>query len=474
MAVSRREFLLRAFGTFGAAALSFERFGLLAALAQANDYKALVCIFLAGGNDADNTVIPYDNYAEYAAVRQDASTLRIPQSSLLVINPLHAASRFGLHPSLTGLHELWGVGKVAVVCNVGPLVEPTTRDTFLNGSARRPRNLFSHSDQQAQWQTSISDAASPTGWGGRMADKTAQLNPLPGTFPLEVTLAGNTIFLAGSDQRPLAIAPAPTRIDSALRFDGFPDPPDQAPRYRAMRDLLAVDNHLTLVRSASATINKTMEIEATLRLAGDPVAPFPLNPRTTLGNQLEQVAKLISLRDFLGMRRQIFFCSLGGFDTHNSQVAGENPLAGTHANLWTQVSQAMKAFYEATVQLGVASQVVTFTLSDFGRTFKPNGGLGTDHGWGSHAFVMGGSVLGGNFYGVPGPNGTVFPTLVPNGPYDADDGTGARGRWIPTTATDQYAASLATWFGVADVDLPAVFPNLVRFTTPNLGYLAAA
>jgi uncharacterized protein (DUF1501 family) len=205
---------------------------------------------------------------------------------------------------------------------------------------------------------------------------------------------------------------------------------------------------------------------------GDPVVPpFPLRPRTNLGNQLEQVAKLISVREALGMRRQIFFSALGGFDTHSSQVATGEPTSGVHADLLAQVGNAMQAFYEATVSLSVASQVVTFTLSDFARTFVPNGNLGTDHAWGSHHIVMGGAVRGGDFYGVPGSNGTVFPTLAPAGPDDTDEGSGARGRWIPTVAVDQYGATLAAWFGVGNTDLAAVFPNLGQFSSPTLGFL---
>jgi uncharacterized protein (DUF1501 family) len=239
-----------------------------------------------------------------------------------------------------------------------------------------------------------------------------------------------------------------------------------------MRDLLQVDQHLTLVRGASQVTRKALQAQGALRLVGDPlVPPFPLQPRTSLGNQLEQVAKLISLREALGMRRQIFFCALTGFDTHGGQVASGNPTSGRHADLLAQVGTAMQAFYAATVALGVASQVVTFTLSDFARTFVPNGYLGTDHAWGAHHFVMGGAVRGGDFYGVPGPNGTVFPPLAPAGPDDTDEGGGAPGRWIPTVAVDQYGATLAAWFGVGHADLAAVFPNLTRFSPPTLGFL---
>lgn len=469
MALTRRQFLCRSFGAFGAAALAFERFGLLQAFAQSADYKALVCIFLFGGNDAGNMIIPYDDYEAYHSVRQNTG-LEIPQSSLLPINVPSIGSQFALHPSLTGLQQLWGQGKMAVVCNVGPLVVPTNRNSYINGTARVPLNLFSHSDQQNQWQTSISDGSGSSGWGGRMADKVADLNIT--TFPPITSVAGTPIFVSGNVERPLAIAPAPTTLNTALRLDGFSNPPDSDPRYIALQELLQKDQSLTLVRGASRVTNEALSVQRALAVAGDPVVPpFPLNPRTSLGNQLEQVAKLISVRTALGMNRQIFFCSLGGFDTHFNQVNNGSPTAGTQANLLAQVGGAMKAFYDATVALGVASRVVTFTLSDFSRTFVPNGNLGTDHGWGSHHLVMGDSVRGGDFYGVPGSNGTVFPTLAPNGPDDTDQGSRARGRWIPTTAVDQYGATLAAWFGVSAADLPAVFPNLGRFGQASLGFL---
>ena len=475
MPLTRRTFLCRSFGAFGAAAVAMDRFGLLEARAQSTEYRALVCIFLFGGNDSGNMVIPYDDYATYASARL-ASGLAIPQSSLLQISPPRVASRFGLHPSLTGLHDLWNQGKLAVVCNVGPLVEPTTRTSYVSRTAHLPQNLFSHSDQQNQWQTSIADAqripagTGGGGWGGRIADKTGDTNAT--TFPPITSVAGTPIFVAGNVEQPLAIAPAPTALNAALRLDGFPNPPDHDARYLALAQLLQQDQAFTLVRGASRVTREGLAVESTLRLAGDPlVPPFPLNPRTSLGNQLEQIAKMIAARSLLQMNRQIFFCSLGGFDTHNAQVTAGTPATGTHANLLTQLGNAMKAFYDATVNLGVAAQVTTFTLSDFARTFVPNGNLGTDHAWGSHHFVMGGAVLGGDFYGIPGSNGTVFPTLTGNGPDDTDQGGSARGRWIPTTAVDQYGATLASWFGVRTADLPAVFPLIGNFGSVNLGFV---
>jgi len=433
MALTRRAFVCQSFASFSAAVLAFERLSLLPALAQAGgNYKALVCIFLFGGNDSGNMIIPYDDYATYAAVRQNAG-LAIPQSSLVPITVPSLRSQCAFHPSLTGLYDLWGQGKAAVVCNVGPLVEPTTSTAYRNGTARVPLNLFSHSDQQNQWQTSVSNGSSAAGWGGRTADKTAQLNT--SALPVVLSVAGTPIFVTGNTEQALALAAAPTRLDAALPLDGFPTPPDADARYLAMQNLLQVDQNLTLVRGASRVTRQALEAQETLRLVGDPnVPPFPLNPRTSLGNQLEQVAKLISVREVLGMSRQIFFCSLGGFDTHSGQVATGNPTAGTHADLLAQVGTAMQTFYEATVSLGVESQVVTFTLSDFARTFVPNGNLGTDHAWGSHHVVVGGAVRGGDFYGVPGSNGTVFPTLAPAGPAASSSGS-CRGSPRPSPPT---------------------------------------
>jgi uncharacterized protein (DUF1501 family) len=459
--LTRREFIGRSFGAFGAAALAIERLGLVSVAAQ-SDYKALVCIFLFGGNDAGNMVIPHTDYMSYSNIRQ-ASGLAIPQTSLLQIQPTSMPGfTFGLHPSLTGLQELWTLGKLGVVCNVGPLVEPTTRAGYIAGSVHVPLNLFSHSDQQNQWQTSVSTSASASGWGGRIADKTGPFNGTT-TFPPVTSVAGTPIFTSGNTARPLAIAAAPTRLDQALRLDGFPNPPDSDARYKALKELLGLDLNLTLVRGASRVSTEALDVETALRAAGDPVVGT--FPTTSLGNQLAQIAKVINIRSALKMTRQIFFCSLGGFDTHSGQVNNGAPTAGTHANLLAQLSAAMRAFYDAMATLGLESQVTTFTLSDFARTFVPNGTLGSDHAWGAHHFVMGGAVRGGDFYGV-------FPNLAPAGPDDTDQGSNARGRWIPTTAVDQYGATLASWFGVSSGDLAAVFPNIARFNSTNLGFMS--
>lgn len=470
MAFTRREFLLRSFGAMGAATLALERFGMVNAFAQSADYKALVCIFLFGGSDQNNMLIPFDNYAEYAALRPTAATLGIPQASLLQIAPPSAGAAFGLHPSLGGIKSLWDQQKAAILCNVGPLVEHTTRTSYINGAARLPFNLFSHSDQQTEWQTSLANGFISTGWSGRTADSVSNIFQASTGFPIQVSVAGTPIFTTGVLESPLAINPAPTPIRTALRLDGFGNTPETNPRYQAMLNIQRLDDGFNVVRSANQITSKAVEITALLRSVQEPVlSGFPA---TGLGNQLLQVAKLISLRNELGIRRQIFFCSLGGFDTHNNQVNGADATLGTHAGLLAQAGDAIKAFYDATVALGIDGQVTTFTMSDFSRTGKANGGVGSDHAWGSHQIVAGGAVRGGDLYGERGPNNTVFPTLVAGGPDDTDSGTNAGGRWIPTTAVDQFGATLATWFGVPSADLTGVFPNLPNFgVANNLGFM---
>ncbi|MGH9941824.1 MAG: DUF1501 domain-containing protein [Pyrinomonadaceae bacterium] len=465
MAQSRRDFLRQSGCALGAAALisGVERFGLINALAQgtATDYKALVGIFLFGGNDGNNTVVPLETaeYAAYSAVRAPAG-LALPQGQLLPITPSGINRQFGLHPSLTELQTLWQVQKLAVLCNVGPLIQPLTKAEYTSGVGR-PYRLFSHSDQQVQWQTSVSTHPSRSGWGGRTADHVLA-DKASATLPMAISTAGDSLFTVGTDTRPLAIAPAPVALDEILTLNMAGSPPVVAARAAALKHILQVNTGSQLAQSTNRMMNSAIQVSQMINADPSLATRFP---QTSLGNQLQQVAKLISLRETLGVRRQIFFCSLGGFDTHNYQRQ-------THANLLAQISGAMKAFYEATVELGASAQVTTFTLSDFGRTLQPAGGgigAGTDHGWGNHQFIMGGAVRGGDFYGTAGPNETVFPTLALSGPDDTD----SRGRWIPTTSVDQYAATLATWYGLPGAALSTVFPYLDRFPTANLGFLSA-
>jgi uncharacterized protein (DUF1501 family) len=442
---TRRVFLRRTACGLSAAAFvsSLERFGLLsAATAPASDYRALVCLFLFGGNDGNNMIVPYDDYAAYSKIRGTTAALNVSKADILQIAAASQGATFGMHPALSDLAPLYGSGDLAVLCNVGTLVQPIARGQYLAG-APRPDSLFSHFDQQTQWQSSIPAAAGPlaaTGWGGRTADATAGING-SAPIPMIVSVAGITLFSTGVTVRPLV---------PGSSLAGFSDPA----RYQALRSLLALDADRPLVAAqsgiAAAGIDDIAALDAAT--AGVPAVQTAF-PDTDLGGQLRQIAAIISAREALGMKRQIFFASLGSFDTHTDQLA-------TQASLLGQLGTAMKAFHDATVELGVAGAVTSFTLSDFGRTFQPDSGGGSDHAWGSHHLVMGDAVRGGDFFGT-------YPTLALSGPDDAS----TEGRWIPTVSVDQYGATLAKWFGVLPAQMPQVFPNLGNFDRADLGFL---
>ena len=448
MKTSRREFLLEAGFSLSAATMLASFASLNAVQAQtASDYKALVCIFLFGGNDGNNTIIPATNYADYNAIRGASSGINIPQANLLRIGaPSHGAD-FGLHPSLPELQTLYTQGKLAVLCNVGTLVSPVNRAQLLNG-APRPQNLFSHSDQQIQWQAaSTASAVSATGWGGRTAEQTDSYNGT-NTFPRVISTAGEIMFGLGSQAR--AFVPG-------AGLAGFPVDTSKNQRYKALRSIMGYDRDNSLIAFNSAltetAIDNMASLNATLSAAASGTPMATVFPNTSLGNQLKQIATIIKARTNLGLKRQIFFASLGGFDTHNNQLAMQK-------DLLQQLSQALKAFSAATIELSVESQVTTFSLSDFGRTLAPSSGGGSDHAWGNHQFIMGGAVRGGNFYGR-------YPTLQLQGVDDAS----TEGRWIPTIAVDQYGATLAKWFGLGSSAIGTVFPNLGNFTTADLGFM---
>ncbi|MFN0171458.1 MAG: DUF1501 domain-containing protein [Bryobacteraceae bacterium] len=446
--VSRREFMQksgRLVSTIGAAA-AFAPFGSINARAQAGpDYKAMVCIFLFGGNDANNTVVPLGpQYAAYQSIRQG---LAIPSASLLAIGNSRNET-YGLHPSMTTLHPLYTQKKVAVVANVGTLVRPTTKQEYLNRTAPVPSNLFSHSDQQQQWQNASPLQAATTGWCGRVADKVALLNS-PSNFPPAVSIAGNSLQLIGQQTRPTTIS------GSNFGIEGSDHSAHMDARDASLQEMLSFDSGVVLFQAASGVLRGAIEVAKLVDDATRNAPPLAtVFPQTTLGQQLSQVARIIQVRSQLGMQRQIFFVSQGGFDTHAGQL-------GSHAGLLQQLSEAMAAFYNATGELGVAERVVAFTESEFNRTFQPNNGAGTDHAWGGHCLVVGGPVKGGDTYGT-------FPTLALQGPDDS----GSRGNWIPTMSLDQYGATFASWFGVQAIDLPAVFPNINNFPVKNIGFLA--
>lgn len=444
---SRREFLKKTCCTAAAGftAASFSRFGVLNAMAQAaSDYKALVCVFLFGGNDANNLVIP-TGVTEYANYQRNRATLALPQNSLLPIVPPSAGAPFGLHPRMVEFQALFNSQHAAILANVGTLIAPTTRAN-LNG-ASLPHNLFSHEDQQGQMQTATFDANAQTGWAGRTADKVQAL--AGSSFPMIISLAGQSVFCQGISTTPLASSGGAGQL-----LAGFSGSANSNARFAALQNLLTFDTGISLIQSASAATNSALQqgrVLADALASGSTLATA--FPNTDIANQLKQVAQIIQVRGALGLQRQIFFVSLGGFDTHSDQLAQQD-------RLYTQLSQALGAFYQATVEIGIGSQVTAFTLSDFGRTLLPDSNAGSDHAWGSHHLIVGGAVKGGDLYGT-------FPTLAPGGPDDIGD----EGRWIPTTSLDQYGATLASWFGVQNADLPSVFPNIGNFTNPTLPFL---
>lgn len=458
MDTNRRHFLHRA-GAMSAAGLAsrlapLALAGLPAAVsAQAapSDYKALVCVFLFGGVDGNSLVVPLDGpgYGQYAAVRPESSGLNLAQSALLPIQPSGSAVPYGLHPSLAEIQPLFGAGKLAVLANVGTLNGPTTKATY---ASLRPDNLFSHSDQQTQWQSAVSSGPSRTGWGGRMADALAASNGVA-AFPVITSVAGVNLFVTGAATSPLALA-----ATGGLALQGFNATAASGARLAAMQSILAMDRENLYTRAAGDVTAKALALSGVvnpiLTAANAQVTPLFQGQNSSIAQQLLQAAKLIEARSQTGARRQVFFVSLGGFDTHTNEMPALETLLG-------QLSPALKSFYDATVLLGVADQVTTFTLSDFGRTFMPASGGGSDHAWGNHHFILGGAVRGGAMYGR-------FPVLQRGGPDDAD----TEGRWIPTTAVDQYGATLARWFGVPGAELATVFPNLGRFATADLGFLA--
>ncbi|MEO6002430.1 MAG: DUF1501 domain-containing protein [Opitutus sp.] len=410
-------------------------------------YKALVCLFLAGGNDANNLIVPNDaGYAAYATAR---NALALPKEGLLGLNPRTADGRgFALHPAVPELRDLFTKGRLALLANVGTLVVPTTKAQFQARSVPLPDALFSHNDQQVQWQSSLSsEKLFSTGWGGRLADLTNAFNE-NNAISMSISLAGQNAFQVGRQVSQYAVRPR-----GAVQPAGM-NGPLGALRAQAQRDLLHTggDNLFSAAFSGltEEAVNDSHLLASVLKEDAAPLAT--VFPESRLGAQLSMIARLIAVAPRLGLRRQIFFARVGGWDLHDAQI-------GAHARLLADVSQSVAAFMSATEELRVANQVTTFTASDFGRTYTSNGD-GSDHGWGSHHFVVGGAVRGGDIYGQ-------MPDLALNGPNDT-----GRGRWIPTTSVDEYSATLATWFGVSATDLPVVLPNIGHFARPNLGFLA--
>ncbi len=476
----RRHFLKMAGYGLGATALSsmMEQLALSTAWAQppGTDYKALVCVFLTGGNDGNNMVIPITTpynkitYTQYANVR-NPNGLAIAQSALSGTMIAPTDTNYGtwaLHPafaSTTGgnpLYPLWAQNKLAVVANVGPLTRFMTRQEYQDPTVQKPYQLFSHPDQQEIWQTSRADVRLASGWGGRIGDRIPPASP---PVPVNVSISGLTIFGVGVGTPPLVLSTSPIPLSGLLALNGFSGAADEQVRKNILLGFTGSDNDNSLIAAANTFTSQSVAISQYLNVT-NPTFRTTF-PNTILANQLLQVARIIKVvTDQALVRRQVFFCSLGGFDTHSGEL-------GTQMNLLTQVSQAMRAFYDVTVEMGLADLVTTFTMSDFGRTFQPTGsgaGVGADHGWGNHHLVVGGAVRGKNFYGRPRDATipvTIFPDLELGGASDTDN----RGRWIPTVAVEQYAATLANWFGLAPEDMNYVFPNLPLFAPADLGFM---
>jgi uncharacterized protein (DUF1501 family) len=448
-----------------------------AAMAQSavNDYKALVCVFLSGGNDSNNLIIPtiQAEYDDYASIRTDV--LAIPLSGTptpaLPLSPLNSDGHgYCLHPACPELATLFQENKLAMLFNAGTLVFHMTRAQYQAGVLQKPPQLFSHSDQVTQWQTSIPDRPPLTGWGGRCADLLAATQP-NAPVSLCITLNGANTFEVGN-----IISQYSVSTSGAINLSGI-----SGARLQSLTNILALP-YPNLQAQAYADVGEhAIQTGGLLNAAITPTAaagywttPFPTTVtsptggtpfNSNLASQLRMVARLIeagnrsAVSGGFGMRRQIFFCQVGGYDLHSGQTPGPGQTTlGSHANLLAELSQGLYAFQRAMEQLGLSNNVTTFTASDFGRTFPCNG-QGSDHGWGSHHLILGGAVNGRRTYGR-------FPTLAVNGPDDT-----STGRWIPTTAIDQYFATLASWFGVDSGNLNTVFPNLNRFATSNLGFV---
>lgn len=443
---SRRGFIRAGAATVGTLAL--RPFGLLPALAQGgSDYRALVCVFLFGGNDSNNTIVPMDD-ASYKAYQSIRGPLALSSSALSPVTSV-AGAPYGFHLQLTELASLFTSRELAVVANVGSLVQPLTRTVYQGQQAPIPSNLFSHADQQQQWQTSIAQGNSPTGWAGRAADWVASQKLNSSSFPTFVSVTGNVLEGSGAVTSPVTVTPG-----RSLQLAGFNTSAASQARWSALTSLLSLDTGVALAQAANnvlaMSIADAQALDAALSRATALQTQFP---KTSLGTQLQQVAQIIQAQSALGMNRQIFFTSLGSFDTHTGELATLN-------NLYSQLSQALAAFYDATVELGVADKVTTFTESDFNRTFQTTSGDGSDHAWGGHQLVLGGAVKGGQIYGA-------FPAFALAGPDDTD----TRGRWIPTLSIDQYGATLCSWFGIPATAMPKVFPNLRNFSSSNLGFM---
>ena len=503
---SRRLFLRQAgaVSALGAAsaplALNLAAIGSAAAQA-AGDYKAIVCLFLFGGNDSINMVLPTDSasFANYTTIRNQApdsiallapgtpkggnGTSPVALGGVLPIAPTRNQGRtFALHPTMAPLQAMFDTDKrLAILPNVGPLILPTTKAQYGQSSHPKPRSLFSHNDQQNTWQ-SFSTEGATRGWGGRMADLLASMNSR--TIFTSISTSGSAVWLAGQDVQQYQVS-----SNGAIRLgtDGNNRVYGSTAIATAMQNIVSASRGTHVMEADIATVaQRSIDAELSLRAAlkpasdalfGTPATNYNANtdpklqytnPQTgaqafnSLAQQMQIVARMIdaSSSASIGAKRQIFFVSVGGFDTHDAENAN-------HAQLMARLAHAMRYFDTTLVGMGASTKVTTFTASDFGRTFTSNGD-GTDHGWGAHHFVMGGAVKGGDLYGT-------FPIYgaknANNNNFDSSPDQLGNGSLLPTTSVDQLGATLAKWFGLSDSQLLDVFPNLQNFTTRDLGFM---
>ena len=405
-------------------------------------YKALVAIYLYGGNDAYNSFVPSDGsaYGSYARARLG---LALPQSQLLDLATADNGVRFGAHPALSEIQALFAQNKAAVLANVGPLAAPIADGQVRNPGSLLPPRLFSHNDQSEQWQNTTAASLESVGWAGRAADLLAQTLP-DQRLPIGITYNGSNLLQTGRRQIGFALSSSGPVEAAFLR---------QGPATRSLyADMLAAPQSHLFVSEYASGQRRGQDYNARIAdaLIGAPASPVVF-PNDRLGQQLAAVARLISVRTSLAVKRQVFFVGLGGFDTHSDQL-------DRHQALLRSLSRNLAAFYRATEALGVAGSVTSFTASDFGRSLTVNGD-GTDHGWGSHQLIVGGAVRGGRFYGQ-------MPELVPGSIRDYGGG-----RFAPTSSVDQYASTLLQWFGIPASEMAAVFPNIGRFASSNLGFM---
>ena len=436
--------------TLGQLALTRE-----AAAQQAGDYRALVCILLAGGNDSYNMLVPTGNaqYAEYAAIRSD---LALARSDLIGL-PGTAANgeTYGVHPGMPELATLFGNGEAALIANVGTLLEAVDAPAIEAGNARVPVGLFSHSDQINQWQTAAPADRIADGWGGRIADRMQNVNAANG-ISMNISLSGTNVFQSGQVAAEYSIDAAGNGV---VGINGYGDTSEFGQfRTQTIDALLAVEQQGLLRREYRQRLRDSIDAQAVFSGALEQAQVLTTNfGAGPFSQALRQIARVISVRDVLGATRQTFFVTVGGWDHHDEVLNNQ-------ARMLPAISQGLAEFRNALVELGVFADVTTFTTSDFGRTLTSNG-RGSDHGWGGHHVVMGGSVQGGQILGD-------YPLLSMSSPLDV-----GRGIYIPTTSVDEYFAELALWFGVSTADIDYVLPNLRAFYTPGsptppLGFLA--